>query len=50
MTTTTQIDHASRLAMLLILLALTLLGFTYAPSVGKVLRERLEAATTPRAK
>lgn len=46
MTTYTQIDLSSRLAMLLILLALFLLGVRYAPSVASVLGERLQAATT----
>lgn len=45
MTTTTQIDHASRFAMLLILLVLFLAGVRYVPSVASVLGERLEAAT-----
>lgn len=46
MTTYTQTDISSRLAMLLILLALFLLGARYAPSVAEVLSARLQAATT----
>lgn len=45
MTTYTQLDLSSRLAMLLILLALFLLGVRYAPSVAETLSARLQAAT-----
>lgn len=46
MTTDVYSDHASRFAMLLILLLLFLAGVRYAPSVASVLGERLQAATT----